>query len=123
MVGIDAIEKAPHGCAAIGGRIRRGDSWRGSGGQSCFLARRVGYGQCLGQGADHLSGKGRCQALKILQCVQNRQTTAALLAGNTDQHFMPVFGNIKGDQQGRRDRVNNGHNLQTALLPDVLWAK
>ena len=38
------------------------------------------------------------QALKVVERIRSRQSTAALLAGNANQHFMAVFGIVDGDQ-------------------------
>ena len=47
--------------------------------------------------------EGRAQSLEVFQRVHDRQAAAACFAGDADQHFMAMLGNVDGDQQGRRD--------------------
>ena len=54
--------------------------------------------------------EGHGQALEVLQRVHHRQTSAALLSVNADQHLMAVRSNVDGGQLGWRDRMDGGHS-------------
>jgi hypothetical protein len=54
--------------------------------------------------------KGIGQTPTILGTVQHSHAAAAGLAGHSDQHFMPVRGNVDADQNtGSRTMLNLGH--------------
>jgi hypothetical protein len=57
-----------------------------------------------------VAGQRRGQALEVFQRVHDRHATAALLAGNADQHLMAMLGNVDGDQQGRSGSIGGGHS-------------
>lgn len=48
--------------------------------------------------------------LEVVKRVQDRHAASALLARDANQHLVPMFGNVDGDEQGRRNRMIVGHN-------------